>query len=140
MISSLKFLHSRRLRLAAIAHIYPILPYITCCSYLLARTTRVGVTILQAEPLGDLSSITRHHAIRDASETTTYSSPDGRARQVNRRTSRRFALENLDAEEERLQRLVAEKENTGNTRLRVKRISRLLAVKTSRKSSWRLHI
>jgi hypothetical protein len=46
MLSSLKFLYSRRLRLAAIAHTYPILLHIACNSCLLARTTRVGVTDL----------------------------------------------------------------------------------------------
>jgi hypothetical protein len=46
MIFSLKFLYSRRLRLAAIAHTYPILLDIACYSCLLARTTRVGVTMV----------------------------------------------------------------------------------------------
>jgi len=37
---------ARRLRLAVISHIYLILPYIVHHSCLLARTTRVGVTII----------------------------------------------------------------------------------------------
>ena len=35
---------ARRLQLAAIAHIYPVLPFIVRYSCLLARMTRVGVT------------------------------------------------------------------------------------------------
>ena len=110
MISSLKFLYSRRLRLAATAHTYPILLYIACYSCLLARTTRVGVTILLAEPLGDSSSITR---------TTRFAMPPRRqptlppTTELGRLTDEPaddLPPENLDAEEERLQRLVAEKE------------------------------
>jgi hypothetical protein len=35
---------ARRLRLAAIAHVYPILPCFTCYSCLLSRITPVGMT------------------------------------------------------------------------------------------------
>jgi hypothetical protein len=49
----------RRLRLTTIPHIYPILLHIIGYSFLLARTIHVDVIILQAEPLGDPSGITR---------------------------------------------------------------------------------
>jgi hypothetical protein len=59
MISSLKFLCSRRLRLAAIAHTYPILLHVACYSCLLARTIRVGVAVIKL----------RHcHAVKETSQ------------------------------------------------------------------------
>jgi hypothetical protein len=59
---------TRRLRLAAIAHIYPILLYIARYSCLLARTTRVGVTVERSvfDPMVVADSTTRNTLSRQA--------------------------------------------------------------------------